>query len=75
MSRQPASTAGWLATTPTVRPFRRAKPAGQPGVQQCAPCTAGSSQAAGLANAWFKGLVHQRAGAPAGTQYNRGAHL
>lgn len=28
MSRQPASTAGWLATTPTVRPLSRAKPAG-----------------------------------------------
>lgn len=27
MSRQPASTAGWLATTPTVRPLSRAKPA------------------------------------------------
>ncbi len=26
MSRQPASTSGWLATTPTVRPSRRMKP-------------------------------------------------
>ena len=31
MSRHPASTAGWLATTPTVRPSSRAKPAGTPG--------------------------------------------
>ena len=26
MSRQPASTIGWLATMPTVRPSMRAKP-------------------------------------------------
>ncbi|MNY36350.1 hypothetical protein D3C86_1708330 [compost metagenome] len=26
MSRQPASTSGWLATTPTVWPAMRAKP-------------------------------------------------
>ncbi len=26
MSRQPASTAGWLATMPTDLPFMRAKP-------------------------------------------------
>ena len=26
MSRQPASTIGWLATMPTVEPSRRAKP-------------------------------------------------
>ena len=26
MSRQPASTAGWLATIPTLRPPKRAKP-------------------------------------------------